>query len=145
MIGSAVSGMILSSHVFDFLDIRGFSAPARVVHMLSAYWGFVLMVLHLGFHWSIMLAMARKHLQPSPLRTWSLRLIGWFWAAYGTFAFRHRGVSLYLLLRSHFVFYDYTEPVLIFLIDYLSVMVMFVLIGYLISMLLKWLPTFCLH
>ena len=40
MIGSAVSGMILSSHVFDFLDIRGFSAPARVVHMLSAYWGF---------------------------------------------------------------------------------------------------------
>ena len=75
----------------------------------------------------------------------SLRLIGWFWAAYGTFAFRHRGVSLYLLLRSHFVFYDYTEPVLIFLIDYLSVMVMFVLIGYLISMLLKWLPTFCLH
>lgn len=84
-------------------------------------------------------------LAASPLRTWSLRLIGWFWAAYGTFAFRHRGVSLYLLLRSHFVFYDYTEPVLIFLIDYLSVMVMFVLIGYLISMLLKWLPTFCLH
>lgn len=103
------------------------------------------MSLHLGFHWSMMLAMARKHLQPSSMRTWSLRLIGWFWAAYGTFAFRHRGVSLYLLLRSHFVFYDYTEPVLIFLIDYLSVMVMFVLIGYLISMLLKWLPTFYLH
>ena len=31
------------------------------------------------------------------------------------------------------------------LIDYLSVMVMFVLIGYLISMLLKRLPTFYLH
>ena len=78
----------------------------------------------------MMLAMARKHLQPSPLRTWSLRLIGWLWAVYGAFAFRRRGVSLYLLLRSHFVFYDYSEPVLIFLIDYLSVMVVFVLIGY---------------
>ena len=44
--------------------------------------------------------------------------------------------------RSHFVFYDYSEPVILFLIDYLSVMVMFVLIGYLISMLLKRLPTF---
>ena len=52
---------------------------------------------------------------------------------------------MYLLLRSHFVFYDYSEPVILFLIDYLSVMVMFVLIGYLISMLLKWLPTFYLH
>ena len=51
----------------------------------------------------------------------------------------------YLLLRSHFVFYDYSEPVILFLINYLSVMVMFVLIGYLISMLLKRLPTFYLH
>ena len=73
------------------------------------------MSLHLGFHWSMMLAMARKHLPSSPLRTWSLRLIGWLWAAYGAFAFRRRGVSLYLLLRSHFVFYDYSEPLIVFL------------------------------
>ena len=145
MVGSMISGIVLSRHVFAFLPKHGGYELAQQVHILCAYWGFICMSLHLGFHWSMMLAMARKHLQPSPLRTWSLRLIGWFWAAYGTFAFRHRGVSLYLLLRSHFVFYDYTEPVLIFLIDYLSVMVMFVLIGYLISMLLKWLPTFCLH
>lgn len=117
----------------------------HVWNILCAYWGFVCMSLHLGFHWSMMLAMARKHLQPSSMRIWSLRLIGWLWAVYGAFAFRRRGVSLYLLLRSHFVFYDYSEPVILFLIDYLSVMVMFVLIGYLISMLLKRLPTFYLH
>ena len=116
-----------------------------LIHILCAYWGFVCMSLHLGFHWSMMLAMARKHLQPSSMRIWSLRLIGWLWAVYGAFAFRRRGVSLYLLLRSHFVFYDYSEPVILFLINYLSVMVMFVLIGYLISMLLKRLPTFYLH
>ena len=85
------------------------------MHILWAYWGFVCMSLHLGFHWSMMLAMACKHLQPSPLRTWSLRLIGWLWAVYGAFAFRRRGVSLYLLLRSHFVFYDYSEPLIVFL------------------------------
>ena len=77
-----------------------------------------------------MLAMARKHLQPSPLRTWRLRVIGWLWALNGAFAFHRRGVGPYLLLRSHFVFYDYSEPVIFFLIDYLSVMVMLVLIGY---------------
>lgn len=145
MFGSMISGVVLSRYVFAFFPKHGGYELAQQVHILCAYWGFVCMSLHLGFHWSIMLAMARKHLPSSPPRTWSLRLIGWLWAAYGALAFRRRGVSLYLLLRSHFVFYDYTEPVLIFLIDYLSVMVMFVLIGYLISMLLKWLPTFCLH
>ena len=143
--GSMISGVVLSRYVFAFFPKHGGYELAQQVHILCAYWGFVCMSLHLGFHWSMMLAMARKHLQPSPLRTWSLRLIGWLWAVYGAFAFRRRGVSLYLLLRSHFIFYDYTEPVLIFLIDYLSVMVMFVLIGYLISMLLKRLPTFYLH
>ena len=145
MSGSMISGVVLSRYVFAFFPKHGGYELAQQVHILCAYWGFVCMSLHLGFHWSMMLAMARKHLQPSPLRTWSLRLIGWLWAVYGAFAFRRRGVSLYLLLRSHFIFYDYTEPVILFLIDYLSVMVMFVLIGYLISMLLKRLPTFYLH
>lgn len=137
MVGSMISGIVLSRHVFAFLPKHGGYELAQQVHILCAYWGFVCMSLHLGFHWSMMLAMARKHLQPSPLRTWSLRLIGWLWAVYGAFAFRRRGVSLYLLLRSHFVFYDYSEPVLIFLIDYLSVMVMFVLIGYYASQAIK--------
>lgn len=145
MFGSMISGVVLSRYVFAFFPKHGGYELAQQVHILCAYWGFVCMSLHLGFHWSMMLAMARKHLQPSSMRTWSLRLIGWLWAAYGALAFRRRGVSLYLLLRSHFVFYDYSEPVILFLIDYLSVMVMFVLIGYLISMLLKRLPTFYLH
>ena len=130
MLGSMVSGILLSRYVFSFLPKHSGYEAAQKAHILCAYWGFVCMSLHLGFHWSMMLAMARKHLQPSHLRTWSLRLIGWLWAVYGAFAFRRRGVSLYLLLRSHFVFYDYSEPVILFLIDYLSVMVVFVLIGY---------------
>ena len=137
MLGSMVSGILLSRYVFSFLPKHSGYEAAQKAHILCAYWGFVCMSLHLGFHWSMMLAMARKHLQPSPLRTWSLRLIGWLWAVYGAFAFRRRGVSLYLLLRSHFVFYDYSEPVILFLIDYLSVMVVFVLIGYYASQAIK--------
>ena len=81
------------------------------------------MSLHLGFHWSMMLAMARKH--------------GWLGAAYGAFAFRRRGVSLYLLLRSHFVFYDYSEPLIAFLLDYLAVMGLFVAVGFLLLHVIK--------
>ena len=130
MLGSMVSGILLSRYVFSFLPKHSGYEAAQKAHILCAYWGFVCMSLHLGLHWSMMLAMARKHLQPSPLRTWCLRLIGWLWALYGVIAFHRRDVDLYLLLKSHFVFYDYSEPVILFLIDYLSVMVVFVLIGY---------------
>ena len=44
MIGSAVSGMILSKHVFGFLDLKGASS-AREIHMLCGYWNFILMSL----------------------------------------------------------------------------------------------------
>ena len=133
MLGSMVSGILLSRYVFTFLPKHGGYEAAQKTHILCAYWGFVCISLHLGLHWSMMLTMARKHLQPSPLRTWCLRLIGWLWALYGAFAFHRRGVGLYLLLRSHFVFYNYSEPMIFFLIDYLSVMALFTLIGYHIS------------
>ena len=137
MLGSMVSGILLSRYVVTFLPKHGGYEAAQKAHILCAYWGFVCMSLHLGLHWSMMLAMARKHLRSSPLRTWCLRLVGWLWALYGVFAFHRRGIKLYLLLRSHFVFYDYSEPVIFFLIDYLSVMAMFTLIGYYVSQMLK--------
>lgn len=56
MIGSMYSGVILSEHALLFLPIKGGRTFAREVHMMSSYWGFVLMSLHLGLHWSMMTA-----------------------------------------------------------------------------------------
>lgn len=50
MAGSMYSGVILSEHALSFLPIKGGRAFAREVHMISAYWGFVLMSLHFGLH-----------------------------------------------------------------------------------------------
>ncbi len=44
-------------------------------------------------------------------------------------AFVRRDMGLYLLLKSHFVFFDYSEPLALFLLDYLAVMGLFVTIG----------------
>lgn len=62
MLGLMASGIILSNHIFAGLHIRGWSDLARQVHMLCSYWGFVLMGLHLGLHWGMMLAAARRYL-----------------------------------------------------------------------------------
>lgn len=60
MLGLMVNGMILSSKVFAFLQIRGHMAFARRLRMAASYWGFLLMAAHLGLHWGMLLGMIRK-------------------------------------------------------------------------------------
>ena len=54
------SGIVLSRHVFAALSIHGPMATARMMHLAASYWGFVLMSVHLGLHWSMILGMCRK-------------------------------------------------------------------------------------
>ena len=60
MLGSFVSAVPISREVFAFLSIRRGMALGRVVHLLCAYWGFVLLSLHLGLHWGNITAMAGR-------------------------------------------------------------------------------------
>ena len=137
MVGSMISGIVLSRHVFAFLPRHGGYELAGKLHILCAFWGFVLMSLHLGMHWNMLLTMARKHLRPNQIRTWVLRIAGYSFAAYGAVAFVRRDVGLYLLLKSHFVFFDYSEPLIAFLLDYLAVMGLFVAVGFLLLHVIK--------
>lgn len=120
MVGLMASGVILSKHAFSFLHIRGWSAAARQIHMICSYWGFVLMSLHLGLHWNILLGMVK------PFQTKLFRVLGWLTAAYGGYAFFKRDLPEYLFLRTHFAFFDYEEPVLLFFLDYLAIMALFI-------------------
>ena len=134
MLGSMFSGIILSRHVFAFLTIRGLNSFARNQHMICAYWGFVLMSLHLGFHWNRMIGMARKRLKSSAhIFTWTLRLLAVLLAGYGIYAFIQRGIGRYMLLLDQYVFFDYTEPLILFVMDYVAVMGLFVFVGHYLS------------
>ena len=54
------SGIMMSRHVFSFLSVSSGMGTARLVHMAACYWGFVLMSLHLGLHWGMILGMIRR-------------------------------------------------------------------------------------
>lgn len=136
MASSMVSGILLSRYVLAFLPVHG-GELAEMLHLLCAFWGFVLMSVHLGFHWNMVMAAVRRNRRSSGLHILGLRLLACLWAVYGAASFWNRGVGDYLLLRSHFLFLDFSEPVIFYLLDYLSMMVMFVLLGYLASMLLR--------
>ena len=50
MILQPVSGILMSKHLFMFLPSLPISAQVRSIHMLLAYWGYVLMCVHAGTH-----------------------------------------------------------------------------------------------
>ena len=131
MLGSMVSGIVLSRHALAFLPITGGQSWARTLHMLSAYWGFVFISLHLGLHWSMMMGMVKRLFKkPSTARKWTARILGGVIAAYGLYAFFKREIGSYMLLKNQFVFFDFDEPLMLFLLDYMAVMGLFVSIGH---------------
>ena len=115
----------MSRYVFDFLPSIGGMSLARRLHILGAYWGFLLMNLHLGLHWNMILGMSRKAIDirnKSKIRSTIALLAGSVVAGYGVQSFIRRDFPIYLLLKSEFVFFDYNESKILFTIDYLSLM-----------------------
>lgn len=140
MIGLMVSGVMLSNHVFSFLNIHGGMSFARLTHMAASHWGFVLMALHLGLHWGMFLGMARKALhlkQPSRVHKILLPILGVGIAIYGLIVFIQRDLLTYMLLQTQFIFLDFGESIPLFYLDYLAMMGTFIFLAYYISALLR--------
>ena len=136
MIGLMVSGIIMSREVFDFLPISGGMGFARTLHMLASYWGFLFMSLHLGLHWSMMMGMMRKAAgikKPAAIRTWLLRVLVILLAVFGVYAFIKNDIASYMLLRTHFVFFDMEQPLVLFFLEYLEMMALWAAIAYYIG------------
>lgn len=119
------SGIVMSRYVFNFLPIAADMSLARRLHILGAYWGLLLMSLHVGLHWNMILGMFRKMVKikkSSKFRSISIFIVGLAIAAYGVWTFISRDFPTYLFLKSEFVFLDYSEPKILFYIDYLALM-----------------------
>ena len=89
------------------------------------------MSVHLGLHGGMFLGLGRRLFpQPSQGRTWALRALALLLAVCGAWVFASQDIADYLFLRAVFVFYDFGQPVILFFLQYLSMMLLFALIGY---------------
>jgi len=141
MVCLPVSGIMMSHHVFVFLPISSSGTTlTRTMHLLASYWGFVLMSVHLGLHWGMLMGVARKIIrirEVSSIRTIILRAVTILIAAYGVYAFMHRDIGSYRLLENRFVFFDFDEPLVLFFADYLAIMGLFACVSYYASKMLQ--------
>ena len=133
MIGLMYSGIVISKHVFNFVNIGG-AMTARTIHMLCAYWGLVLMSVHLGMHISQMAA--RMKLKNKAL-IWSLRIIFGIIGAVGIYAFISLKFPNYIFGKLQFVFIDTNASAVLTTLQYLTVMLLFAYVGYMLQSILK--------
>jgi hypothetical protein len=132
MLGLMVSGIILSREVFAFLPISKGISFARPFHVLSAFWGFTLMALHLGLHWNMILNMVQKAVRATASKRilLLLRILSFVIAGYGLYAFLKNQFLSYMFLTSSFVFFDFERPVPLFFTEYIAVMGLFIFLAH---------------
>ena len=80
---------------------------------------------HLGLHWNVICGMIRnafKIKSTTKIRSRIALIVGLMISGYGIWVFLNRDFPTYLFLKSEFVFLDYSEPKVLFYIDYLALM-----------------------
>lgn len=125
MAAAAVSGAAMSRYIYDIPFLSGGASLARTVHMLSAYWGYCFISLHLGLHWSMILGMMKNAAAPQNAPRWItplLRTAGAAAALLGAHALMRHSLLDYMFLRNQFVFFDTERPLCLFFLDYAAIM-----------------------
>ena len=129
MLLQPISGILMSKHLYTFLPTLPISAQARSIHMLLAYWGYTLMCIHAETH----LAAPMKNLFMKSKKIFAAVCVTAVCiSVYGCAAFIKHGFPGYMSGKTIFAFFDYSEPRVFFFLDYLAIMVLFMMTGCLI-------------
>jgi len=120
------TGVLLSKYALGWLGLKPYRPPyCHAVHITAAYWGLILMGLHIGLHTPWMVSVLR--LKKRPRLRLACRFICLTLAAYGVYAFVGQKVGDYLTAATHFVNCE-TSPFL-FLLENGTMVVLFAVFG----------------
>lgn len=153
-----ISGIILSNHLFTFLNIQSGLGFARIAHLLASHWYYLFMSLHIGLHVGMITNKMRhpapinchpelasgsstnempKQVRHDKLHKIIPRIILALTCLYGLYAFITRGVWKYLILSQQFFFFDLERGYILLAMDYISIIILFATISHFIAKLLK--------
>ena len=116
-----ISGIILSNHLFTFLNIQSGLGFARIAHLLSSHWYYLFMSLHIGLHMGRLFQNVAAKILP--------RIFIALTSLYGLYAFIARGVWKYLVLKQQFFFFDLERGYIFFAMDYISIIILFAVVS----------------
>ena len=162
-----ISGIILSNHIFTFLNIQGGLGFARIAHLLASHWYYLFMSLHIGLHMGMIANRIKQKKQAKKVENGQanrqaelqnnrepaksdnktaantrfgriiFNILLALVCAYGIYVFIIRGVWKYLILQQQFFFFDLERGYILFALDYLSIIILFATISHFLAKLLK--------
>lgn len=119
-----ISSVPISHELFPLITMNN-NMIMREIHVLTAYWAFILMAVHIGMSWGRIINAARKMAgitTASRVRTIVLRVLAVLIVVYGVQTSFERNMGSKLLIYNPFGDWGFDESTVSFLIDYLAVM-----------------------
>ena len=122
---TAVCGMSMSNHAVPFLYGMLNMIFSRTMHLGMSYWSFILMGIHLGFHFPVIIAKFRfqKKLQTI------IMAVSVIFAGIGLCLFIRNGILDYILFRTHFAYFDYEKAGIVVFSENLIELLFFCFVG----------------
>lgn len=130
MIGMIISSVMISGYVFYSLDITT-TMFARKLHMLTTFWGFVLISVHIGMHIGVLMNKLSKKIKGTVFE------YGYYFVivvllGLGFYSLLSLRIWEEMFLLVDFKFYDYNENGIIFYIKYVALLNLSALVTYFI-------------
>ena len=116
------SGLYFMQRNISLHWLPGSMAQARAIHLWAAYAGFLLAAIHLGLHGQMGISLARRWTGGTIWMQKGMSFCLMAVAAYSVWVVIHRQWSDYLLLRTHFMFFDFAETPLFFFMDHMAIL-----------------------
>lgn len=135
-----LSGISMSGYALASLKLPLSRTVVRVLHISFAWWGFILMSVHLGFHWGRAVKAFADFCKKDCLkriRKYLPKVVCAALAFLGIISAARLEIWNYLFFRTGFAYFTDAHAPLLYLGEMLSTMIFFAALGYYYMMILK--------
>ena len=129
---TALSGMMMSRFATPFMNGILPSSIVRQGHLALSHWSFVLMGLHLGLHFGIVMSKLKNRTVKIILGTVMTGI-----SVYGFYLFFKSDMLNYMLFKNPFAFLDYDKAWGLVLLENLAMLLAWAFATYLLSLFLR--------
>lgn len=116
------SGLLFAGFLPQIFNSALFMAIARKTHLLGAYWGFMLISMHIGCHWQ-MLSNKLKNIFKLTPKIWNVFcFVATIIAIYGVYALIKQDIFQYLFLQNEFFLFNDKQSLINYIFDFTAIM-----------------------
>jgi hypothetical protein len=132
MLVLVVTSVLISNALSSVMSAYG-GFTVRQIHIAAPYWAVILVSIHLGLRWPMLMGVARGWFgitRPSTVRTWSLRIVAAVIAAYGLWSSRAQKLGTKLSMQMTLDWWNFEESVAAFFLHWLAIAGLFIALTY---------------